>query len=229
MLLNPGEVMLMPAAFPHGELGYGGETEFKQLAFMLMREKVVVHFGVAPNHGGVPRMAESFSWSMKRLPWYENMLEEVIAEVEEEGASSLGRDLLCGLVQLLLKEMIDGGQKRSWHPFVSTAINYFYHELSSHDLSVQSVAKVCGCSPDYLSRLFKRELGVSPQAFLQQRRIELAKNLLIQNSFNVSEVSRLCGFDRPAYFSTVFLSHVGVSPKAYQMKRSTTDAQCIKK
>lgn len=71
-------------------------------------------------------------------------------------------------------------------------------------------------SYDYLIKLFKKELGVTPHKYLTDVRLRAAANCLTSShGNNISEVARLCGFKEPLYFSRLFKKKYGVSPSYY--------------
>jgi AraC-like DNA-binding protein/ligand-binding sensor protein len=80
---------------------------------------------------------------------------------------------------------------------------------------IGAVAARLGVSAGHLSRSFRRIEGVTFERYLMVRRIEYAKQLLLDPFNNVSAVSELCGFSDPTYFSRVFRSLVGMPPSAY--------------
>jgi AraC-like DNA-binding protein len=71
-------------------------------------------------------------------------------------------------------------------------------------------------SSDYLTYSFRREVGMTPIAYLNRYRINQAKSLLEETDKNVTEIAMLVGFFDSGYFSRVFRRQVGVSPDAYR-------------
>ncbi|MBR6954914.1 MAG: AraC family transcriptional regulator [Clostridia bacterium] len=73
-------------------------------------------------------------------------------------------------------------------------------------------------SYDYLRKLFQKEIGVTPHQYLQDKRLQVAAELLVSQASakgNVAEIARMCGFREPLYFSRVFKKKYGVSPSQY--------------
>lgn len=71
---------------------------------------------------------------------------------------------------------------------------------------------------DYLRKLFKKEVGLTPLEYMTQMRMKKAEMMLAtmwSNDYTVSEIGRLCGFDDSLYFSRVFKKHFGCAPSAY--------------
>ncbi|MBQ9648460.1 MAG: AraC family transcriptional regulator [Oscillospiraceae bacterium] len=78
-------------------------------------------------------------------------------------------------------------------------------------------------SYDYLRKLFKKEIGVTPHRFLTDMRLQAAAESLgsdYADAGSISEVARMCGFREPLYFSRIFKNKYGVSPSVYQRDRS---------
>lgn len=79
-------------------------------------------------------------------------------------------------------------------------------------------------SYDYLRKLFKSEIGMTPHNYLVEMRMQSAEKLLIDakhNELNISMISQMCGYEEPLYFSRVFKKHFGLSPSAYISKKIT--------
>ena len=70
---------------------------------------------------------------------------------------------------------------------------------------------------DYLRKLFKKEVGVTPLEYLTRVRMKKAETMLsaMSNDYSVAEVARLCGYDDALYFSRVFKKSLGCAPSAF--------------
>jgi two-component system response regulator YesN len=73
-------------------------------------------------------------------------------------------------------------------------------------------------SPYYLSRLFRKEMGISFSEYLKTVRVSIAKKLLKETAANVLEVCLEVGYQDPSYFSRVFKEKEGVNPSDYRRK-----------
>ncbi len=80
------------------------------------------------------------------------------------------------------------------------------------DLTRNELADVVHITPNYLSKRFHTETGMSLREYINQLRIEDAKRLLLSTNDTISEVASEVGFDNISYFSTVFRKLCGVSP-----------------
>lgn len=72
-------------------------------------------------------------------------------------------------------------------------------------------------SAEYLKKQFKKFIGLTPNQYLTDKRLENAASILaISNgNNNISETARLCGFSDPLYFSRIFKRKYGVAPRDY--------------
>lgn len=101
----------------------------------------------------------------------------------------------------------------SWR--LSRALDY----IASHtaeDLYIDEVADEVGVGPQHLSRLFKEEMDSSFTRYLNQRRIEYARFLLLTSALNVAEVADRVGFRDANYFGKVFRRLMGITPTQYR-------------
>lgn len=76
---------------------------------------------------------------------------------------------------------------------------------------------------DYLRKLFKKEVGVSPLEYMTSLRMKSAETLLTAmwtNDYTISEIAQMCGFEDALYFSRVFKKYYGCSPTNYVKKGS---------
>lgn len=75
---------------------------------------------------------------------------------------------------------------------------------------------------DYLRKLFKKELGLSPLEYMTNLRMKNAERLLSAvwtNGYAIAEIARMCGYDNALYFSRVFRKYFGCSPSQFLKKQ----------
>lgn len=86
----------------------------------------------------------------------------------------------------------------------------------SGNLRVAALADNVGLSSRTLARRFEEALGVTPQTYIQHRRIETARRLLETTDEPIGNVQRQIGYLDPAAFRRAFRKHVGLSPSDYR-------------
>lgn len=86
------------------------------------------------------------------------------------------------------------------------------------EISREELARQVYMSPDYLSRLFKKETGLSLSEYMIQKRISLAKQLLETTDLSIVEISQRTGFSYSSYFVRIFKKKAGVTPQQYRQE-----------
>ena len=86
-------------------------------------------------------------------------------------------------------------------------------------IGLDTLANLAGVSPTHFSRAFKRSTGVPPFAWLLQRRIERAKDLLADPKMPLAEVALAVGFAAQPQFTTAFRRVTGMTPGAWRRER----------
>jgi len=81
---------------------------------------------------------------------------------------------------------------------------FINEQIRQQDLSREYIASQVFLNPDYLTRIFKKETGISISEYLQQRRIEYSKELLANTAQSVSDIALASGYSNLSYFSTLF-------------------------
>ena len=94
----------------------------------------------------------------------------------------------------------------------------YIDENLSAPLKLDSIAKIFGYNSAYLGKLFAKETGKHFNAYLDERRIELAKDYL-EKGFSVAQTCDLSGFTNTDYFTKKFKKYVGILPSEYRKSR----------
>jgi two-component system response regulator YesN len=96
-------------------------------------------------------------------------------------------------------------------------INKFVKEHYRENIGRNEIAAYLYLTPEYLSKLYKKQTGKNLKDYIIDYRIEQAK-LLLQRGGRSSEVAQAVGFENFTYFSTLFKKMTGVSPNQYRKK-----------
>ncbi len=94
-------------------------------------------------------------------------------------------------------------------------IDYIYNNLHRRIL-ISQLARHTGLNPNYLSRLFKKETGATVTEYIQNRKIETAKNMLKYSDHLPSQIATILAFPSQSYFIEVFKKRVGMTPRKYR-------------
>jgi AraC-like DNA-binding protein len=100
--------------------------------------------------------------------------------------------------------------------------SFLNHYFSSDNVENEGLPSVAVCalalnlSPNYFGDLIKKETGITAQAYIQGKIIEVAKERIFNTDQSISEIAYELGFKYPQHFTRLFKQQVGVSPNAYR-------------
>ena len=97
-----------------------------------------------------------------------------------------------------------------------TGITRYLQQHLAEDMSLTVLAEVFHLSPQYISQLFKNEIGVGFLAYLTNIRMETAKKLLLATSLSIAEVAEQSGYGDYRVFTKVFKKAEGITPSQYR-------------
>jgi AraC family transcriptional regulator len=95
----------------------------------------------------------------------------------------------------------------------------------SEELSLSRIASVTGVSASHFKTLFRESTGVPVHQYVIQRRIERAKDLLMQGKLSIVEIALSTGFSHQSHLARHMRRSVGLSPR--DMKRLFADTPPI--
>ncbi|MBO5308722.1 MAG: helix-turn-helix domain-containing protein [Lentisphaeria bacterium] len=130
---------------------------------------------------------------------------------EVEQASAILNAVLLRLHKIRLTQQ----QEKEIHPALKIACDYMT-ENCSNDITIGDVAKVACMSQSHLNLLFRQEFKIGPLKWLLQVRMRLARQLLMNPMFYVSDVATQCGFKDIYYFSKAFKNYHHITPTEYR-------------
>ena len=146
-----------------------------------------------------------------------------LALVEED----LGREVAAEIARwLVLYLQRPGGQAQfSSHLTAQLAEREPLRDLQSWiadnldtDLRVEALAERASMSPRNFARFFRREIGMTPAAYVEELRVERARQLLEDGGDPIDLISIRCGFGTPETMRRAFARRVGVPPATYRAR-----------
>jgi AraC family transcriptional regulator len=91
-------------------------------------------------------------------------------------------------------------------------IDYINGHLD-RDLGLAELAKIVQMSPHYFTRLFKQSTGLTPHQYVIHRRVERAKELLLNGELTIAEVAYSVGFANQSHLNRHLKRLLGVTPR----------------
>jgi len=98
---------------------------------------------------------------------------------------------------------------------LATDIKEYVEKHLSERITLAQIAEHVHYSRSYITEQFQKSTGMSVAAYVFERRIERAKEYLMQGRLTISQISERLGFSTVQYFSKCFKDAVGVSPSVY--------------
>jgi AraC-like DNA-binding protein len=96
---------------------------------------------------------------------------------------------------------------------------------TANDLSVESVCRHLNYSRSHFSHFFKNKTGMSLPEYINLRRVERAKELLLSTDMNNSEIAMSVGCSEPMYFHRAFKKITSMTPQHFRMENMLHDGQ----
>ena len=98
---------------------------------------------------------------------------------------------------------------------INACKEYIYAHIKER-ITIEDLADALGVSSSYLSRLFKKETGVSVSAYIRNRKIDMAKNLLRFSNDSMIDIANRLSFSSQSHFIQQFREVVEMTPKKYR-------------
>ncbi|BBH20671.1 hypothetical protein Back11_20160 [Paenibacillus baekrokdamisoli] len=109
-------------------------------------------------------------------------------------------------------------KNKDYSPLIRNILQYIEKNYKE-DISLNSLGEQLHASPNYISRLFKQEVGRGLFTYINELRIQKAKELLKDYQLKIYEVAEMVGFNSQVHFAIVFNKFVGMSPKDYRKEK----------
>ena len=142
---------------------------------------------------------------IRRLP---EMYYELLADLKDAHQDRLGPS-----VEADREHGENDGREYSMH--VIKAVEYIRAHYAEK-ISLAKLSEEIYVHPTYLSNLFKGQTGTTVVEYINQYRIEMAKELLKDSRNKIFWVAEQVGFVNQRYFSQIFKKHTGVTPVQYK-------------
>lgn len=132
---------------------------------------------------------------------------------------------LMGLAKLYdLTARINGyGKVDNRYKAIEAGERFLEANVYDQKLNITDIAKAANISEVYFRRLFKEKYNMSPYEYINEIRIKKAKDALLYDDDNISEIARECGFYNIYTFSRAFKKTAGLSPSEFKKKHIVSE------
>ena len=131
-------------------------------------------------------------------------------------------DLTYGLMLQLFYSLLLDAQKNNNANISSKKRNYFIFNITNYiqehyneKITLDLLAKKYNYSPNYIQSTFKKIMSITPQKYLLDIRLEKARDLIIEGTRSLIDISLSCGFTSQSYFISCFKKKYTLTPLQY--------------
>lgn len=211
-LVNPGTVVFLPPGEPHAcNPRRDGERKYRMYYFerAWFEGKLRAHSG--------PKTLDRSRPAILDDPAVASALAAFAQTLDRNSAAGDKNQALDEALSLLfssrLVRHIFGGQPRAEHRAARMAASVIA-ERPADRISLGELANACGVGVEHLTRIFRRAHGVTPHAYQNQLRVELAKRLLAQGT-PIAQAAVEAGFTDQSHLNRIFRRYLAATPRQY--------------
>ncbi|MDR2094683.1 MAG: AraC family transcriptional regulator [Treponema sp.] len=116
----------------------------------------------------------------------------------------------------------DQGETKSNHVDLLDRVDNYIGKNFYKKLSLSDIAAACGYNQDYIYRCIKKKTGFSVIRYINRKKFDRARELIMHTELSLSEIAWNLGFETLQYFSRFFKEYAGISPSEYSKKVRST-------
>lgn len=99
---------------------------------------------------------------------------------------------------------------------IKPAIEYIHNFYSEKNITIDTLAQICGRKESYFRRIFTQCCGITPIQYINRLKLMRAKEMLSQQDYSIELISELSGFQNVSYFCRYFKKTVGITPTEFR-------------
>ena len=123
---------------------------------------------------------------------------------------------VLSILYATLSRVVKYSNSNSAHPALWAAVDYIRENIQHSGMTVKDMSDAVGFSEVHFRKIFNDNYGISPKQYLQNLRLDMAKNLLETGNISISSIATECGYSSIYYFSKLFKEKTGYSPFEYR-------------
>lgn len=190
----------------------GGDGNFWDLTYMVpvLQQKgieaVPIYHGKNENIEILKLLEETIRQCTEENPFYEIRLRNILSEI------------WIYLFEFISKNINEQGKQymETYDTRMKKMLLYIMEQYTEK-ITVSNLATSANISERECFRLFQKQMGESPNIFMQKYRIQIARNLLITTDKSVAEIAAATGFDSISYFSKIFKRYANRTPLEFRV------------
>ena len=135
---------------------------------------------------------------------------------EENKVEPLAQLIVAEIIDIALEKMRKKTRNNTTYQQGIRSVAEYINDHYAEELSLETLSAICGLSPSYFTRAFKRMYDCSPSVYISMVRISNAKVLLETSLHSVKEIARKVGYNRSSTFCDAFKKETEMTPNEYR-------------
>ncbi|MBT2722173.1 AraC family transcriptional regulator [Bacillus sp. ISL-46] len=218
---KPGDVFIVEIPSDHCYRLPSYSKEWEVLYIEFSKEAIPFWHQLFSLSGPVISVKEDSAFMQLAWTVYELAVKDQIKDVYQ--CSKYAYQLVMELTSHFYQE-----QKTRPLPSKIELCKKFINETYQESIGLDDMANAVGISKFHLTREFEKKLGMTPNRYLTQVRLEKATQLLVSSTeMNLEMVAKMVGFTCANYFGKVFKKHMGISPMEFRRNNNHYDMNRI--
>ena len=126
-----------------------------------------------------------------------------------------------GILFILLARFLKGARPKQdiKDERISSVVGHIRRHITE-PMDIPTLARRAFMSEDHFIRMFRKELGETPNSYVIRLKMERAELLLVTTRQPIKNIAALLGYDEVPYFNRIFKKKVGKTPKEYRMGKT---------
>jgi len=218
--LNPGEVLFLPELCCTRSIW---TCKYELISIVLRKEWLrVLYMDIKGDHTNsrTTPIPDAFYHIEEYHAAIPNVFTTIALLTKERDSQFAVRQVQC-LIDLTIRDLKLSHHLQTKLPVQCSVwpqiIEYIHDHISDRQLSRDGIAKHFCLSPQYISRLFKKNTGITLTGYITAERIKHAEDLLHTTNLTVKEIGWECGYNYPSYFIRQFQKYKKVSPREFRL------------
>ncbi len=193
---HPGSLYIIPPTVAHSSFS---ETNFTDI-YIHTSQLPFAKDRITPIYG------------FKNLPYLAELIYDLYLNKTADSIHAINT-----AVDFIVQISLGISRSPSHNPLAEEIKDLLIKNISNPDINMKFLEAEFQYNGDYLRRLFKKEYGETPMEYMDNLRLNHAKDLLKNMPmYSIGQISELCGFSDALYFSRFFKKHTDISPKTFR-------------
>ncbi len=126
-------------------------------------------------------------------------------------SGNLSEQKVANLLNFILLELIEKNSAKSQNIYVNKILRII-DERITEKLTLQDISTKLNLSKEYISSIFKKETGKTLTNYINEQKMIVAKEFVVNSTMPLAEISKTLGFDNYNYFSRLFKKYFDRTP-----------------